>query len=282
MVLKIAVHSSGVVLADGKPVDLDRLDELLRTLKAANGSLWYYREQTADPAAAGMSVIKLAVKHKVGISISSKPDYSDYLDAKGVSHPRGVAAANAPRMPEVAVRGDIEQVFGAVPPTAAGEKGTRGLVVVAPDRRMLLMPALEASEKLNEMAAGMERLIPSAVKRNIAVIACTEIPAATANAFNVAEANRAIPFLGLLTGLTYLGHSVWIFEGHPSAMAAGCREADVLLVDSGMLPHLARGWEDTATGAMRNANILLHDRNTFKLRFLRRAGESRDRLEFPN
>ena len=147
---------------------------------------------------------------------------------------------------------------------------------------MLLMPALETSEKLTEMAAGMERLIPSAVKRNIAVIAYIDIAAATANAFNVAEANRAIPFLGLLTGLTYLGHSVWIFEGHPSALAAGCRDADVLLVDSGMLPHLAKGWENTASAAMRNANILLRDRGTGKLRFLRKAGESRDRLEFPH
>jgi hypothetical protein len=283
MVLKVAVLSSGVVLADGEPVDLGKLDEMLRAVKAANGSLWYYREQSADPAVAGMEVIKLAVGHKVAISISSKPDYSDYVDAKGVSHPRAEsAAAEAVRMPEVAVSGDIEQVFLGVRQTAAGGKGTRGLVVVAPDRRMLLMPALEVSEKLTELAAGMERLIPSSVKRNIAVIACTEIAAGAGDAFDVAAAGRAIPFLGLLTGLTYIGHSVWIFEGHPSALAAGCREADVLVVDSAMVPNLSRGWEDTASAAMRNANIVLHDRATHKLRFVRKAGESRDRLEFPH
>jgi hypothetical protein len=132
------------------------------------------------------------------------------------------------------------------------------------------------------MAAGMERLIPSAVKRNIAVIACTDIPAATQNAYDVTQANRTIPFLGLLTALTYLGHHVWIFEGHASALAAGCRDADVLFVDSGMLPHLAKGWEETACAAMRNGNILLHDRNSFKLRFIKKAGDSRDRLEFPH
>jgi hypothetical protein len=280
MVLKIAVFSSGVVLADGEPVDLDRLDEMLQSLKASGGAVWYYREPSPGAEAAGMNVIKLAVKHKLPISLSSKPDYSDQLDAKGASHPR--AASDSPHMPEIAMSDDIEQVFSGVRRTAAGVKGTRGLVLVAPDRRMLLMPALEPSEKLNEMAAGMERLIPSAVKRNIAVIACTEIPSATANAFNIAEANRAIPFLGLLTALTYLGHSVWIFEGHASALAAGCRDADVLLVDSGMLPYLVKGWEDTAGAAMRNANILIHDRNTLKLRFVRKAGDSRDRLEFPH
>jgi hypothetical protein len=277
MVLKIAVLASGALTADGQPVDLDRLDEMLQSLKASGGAVWYYSEAAATSEAAGLSVVKLVVKHKLQIRISSKPDYSDHLNAKGAPQP----SVDAPVMPEVAVRDDIEQVFAAVRRTAAGDKGTRGLVVVAPDRRMLLMPALEESEKLTEMSAGMERLIPSAVKRNIAVIAATGFPAATANAFNIAEANRAIPFLGLLTGLTYLGHSVWIFEGHPSALAAGCREADVLLVDSGMVPHLEKGWDETAAGAMRNANILLHDRNTFKLRFVRRAGESRDRLEFP-
>jgi hypothetical protein len=278
MVLKIAVLSSGAVLADGQPVELNQLDEMLQKLKAEGGTVWYYREQTANPEDVGMSVIRLVVKHKLSIRLSTKPDYSDEVDPKSASR----AQANAPRMPDVVQREDIEQVFATARRTAAGNKAGRGLVVVAPDRRMLLMPALEVTDKLNEMAAGMERLIPSAVKRKIAVIGYTDIPAATPGSFNVAEANRAIPFLGLLTGLTYIGHSVWIFEGHPSALAAGCREADVLFVDSGMLPHLVKGWEETASGAMRNANILVHDRSTLKLRFVRRAGESRDRLEFPH
>src|SRR5947209_5896879 len=110
MVLKIAVRSSGIILADGESVDLVRLDEMLQAVKAAGGAVWYYREQTANPEAAGMSVIKLVVKHKLGVSISSKPDYSDYLDAKGISHPRtepaDAPATNGPRMPEVAPRED--------------------------------------------------------------------------------------------------------------------------------------------------------------------------------
>src|SRR5207302_9477565 len=130
----------------------------------------------------------------------------------GLARPRTESAdapdTNGPRMPEVAPREDIEHVFANARRTAAGEKGARGLVVVGPDRRLLLMPALEVSEKLNEMAAGMERLIRSAVKRKVAVIACTEIPGAAPHSFNVADANRAIPFLGLLTGLTYIGHCV--------------------------------------------------------------------------
>src|SRR5204863_2592108 len=124
-------------------------------------------------------------------------------DLKGASQARAAAAAaNPARMPEVAMRDDIEQLFGGVRRTAAGDKGTRGLVVVAPDRKMLLMPALEASDKLTEMAAGMERLIPSAVKRNVAVIGCTELPSSTPNPLHVPEEKRAIPLPGSLTALT--------------------------------------------------------------------------------
>jgi hypothetical protein len=280
MILKIAVLSSGAVLADSTPVELDKLEEMLQAVKTANGSVWYYREPTAATEL-GMRVVQAVVKHKVAISISSKADYSDYVDSKGVSHPRVEKPIAAPGMPEVAVREDIEQIFRTARRMAAGEKDTRGLVLVAPDRRMLVMPALEASEKLNEMAVGMERLIPSTVKRNIAVIGYTAVAAGAQGGFNVAVANREIPFLGLLTGLTYIGHAVWIFEGHESALAAGCRDADVLIVDSGMLPHLGKGWDEAAAAVMRNSNILIHDRTSFKLRFARKAGDSRDRLEFP-
>src|ERR1044072_4668872 len=107
MVLKIAILSSGVVLADGQAIELDRLDEMLQKLKAEGGAVWYYREQSANPEAIGMRVIELAVKHKLPIRLSTKADYSDEVDPKTASR----ASANAPRMPDVVVREDIQQVF---------------------------------------------------------------------------------------------------------------------------------------------------------------------------
>ena len=68
------------------------------------------------------------------------------------------------------------------------------------------------------------------------------------------------PFLGLLLGLAYIGHSVWIFEGHPSALAAGCRNADVLIVDGDMVPHLQEDWTAVASSVMRHREIYVHDR----------------------
>ena len=84
----------------------------------------------------------------------------------------------------------------------------------------------------------------------------------------------------MLMGLTYIGHAVWVFEGHPSAFVAGCRHADVLIVDSSMLGGLEDGWEDRAAAVMRNANILVHDRSTFQLRILHKVGEQLGALGF--
>ena len=66
------------------------------------------------------------------------------------------------------------------------------------------------------------------------------------------------------------------------AMSAGCRDADVLIVDGEALPVLPRGWQDSADAAMRNPNILVFDRTRQKLGALRTAGEVGGRLEFPN
>jgi hypothetical protein len=268
MVLKLAVFSSGVVLADGASTTLDRLDQTLADHKATGGPVWYYREAAADPQATAMEVIRLIARHKLPVSMSSKADFSDYLDAKGISHPRDSAASP-----------DIDAVFAQVRRTAAGEQGTRGLVVVRPDNALLLLPALEESPSLTSLAAGMERMIPSQVKRNIAVIATTAF-ATDGNGIDLAGAGKAIPFLGLLMGLSYIGHHVWVFEAQKGTLAAGCREADVLVVDSAFMPRLSKGWEPEAARAMSNANILVHDRATSKLRVVRKMGERRDRLEF--
>lgn len=272
---------------DGEPIDMERLDQMLLAAKEANRVVWYYREAgSGDPPSQAMAAIQLIVKHKLRISMSSKPDFSDYVDAKGVSHPRTDSAKKpaapdgpAPQMPDVETGHDLAQVFAEARKLAASEQGRRGLVIVRPDRKSMVLPALAESPALKNLAQQMGRVVPPNPPRNIAVIACTGFAAGSAVP-GVMEAGQAIPFLGMLIGLSYIGHAVWIFEGHPSAIAQGCRDADVLLVDSGMLPLLQPGWQDSAIPVMRNANILVHDRSTFQLRIAHKVGKSADRLEF--
>ena len=102
-------------------------------------------------------------------------------------------------------------------------------------------------------------MMPSTVKRDIAVIAYTDLQAVETNI------GRAIPFMGLLLGFAHVGHAVWVFEGHPSALAAGCRDADLLFVDGGMVPYLADGWAAIAANVMRHKEIYIHNRATYQL-----------------
>ncbi len=176
-----------------------------------------------------------------------------------------------PRMPEVDVVEPevIDAVFNTARKAASHEAqlpgdGTpdRYLVVVTPGRMLMQVPCPPAGSMPLERVAPMAKMLPGAVPRKIAVIAFTSIKAVQQ------DISRAIPFMGLLMGFAYIGHAVWVFEGHPSALVAGCREADLLLVDGGMVPYLPEGWADTAASVMQHREIYVHDRAAFQLKRL--------------
>ena len=87
--IKIAVMQNGDIYADGRAVGLDRLPELLAEAKLRSKAAWFYREDLfGEPSAVAMEVLRLVLDHGLPISLSSKPDFSDYIDPGGVSHPR--------------------------------------------------------------------------------------------------------------------------------------------------------------------------------------------------
>lgn len=271
-------------------MQLEELQEALENARRNDDVVWYYREGAAQtPPQRALEVLNLVVQNELRVSLSSKPDFSDYVDAKGVSHLRGSSetspkpeyqtnGSDGLRMPEVASDGDIEEIFGVVRRMAAGEKRKSALVVLQPDRRYLVLPAMAETPALKYAALSLERLVPSRVKRNISVIAYTLF--STRGEPTIPDVGRSIPFLGMLMGLTYIGHPVWVFEGHPSALEAGCRDADVLIVDGAMVQLLEEHWQETASAVMRNSNILVHDRDTFQLRILHKVGEQLGGLGF--
>jgi hypothetical protein len=170
-----------------------------------------------------------------------------------------------PHMPEVDVVPNIEAVFAQarqeagtdakLPSGAAG----RRVIVVTPGRMLMVQPCPPPGSMPAAQVASIEKLVPPTVRRNIAAIASTELKAL------MADPAKAIPFLGLLLGFAYIGHTVWVFEGHASALAAGCRDADVLIVDGGMVPHLPSDWQTLAASTMRHREIYAHDRAGFAL-----------------
>jgi hypothetical protein len=181
--------------------------------------------------------MKLITGNLLPVRLSSKSDFSD------------------------AVVPDLEPIFAEI-----REKASQGqLAILRPDCRHLLFPALKKESAPLEAVAWFERLLPSSVKRNVAVIGDTAWTMAEKP--NAQSANQAIPFFGLLMGFATIGHAVWIFDATAAAMlSAGCRNADVLIVDSARLAALPPGWQDVVAQVMRNRQILVHDRATYRLR----------------
>ena len=88
-VVKLVALSSGEVRADDRVVDLATLDQLLGKLKQDDGAVWYYRQNAStEPPPQALEAIKLIVKYSLPVSMSTKPDFSDYVDASGNSQTR--------------------------------------------------------------------------------------------------------------------------------------------------------------------------------------------------
>jgi hypothetical protein len=237
-ILKISVLASGDVLLDGAPVFLPKLKEVLAQAEPGKSVVWYYRDNSADdPSASALEVMKLVTDYRLPIRLSTRPDFSDAVTG---------------------VREGVERAFASVRDKAAGGQ----LVLVRPDGRIVILPALDKAPP-NAVAA-VEKMLPSSVKRNVAAIADT---AWTMDALNLQSASRAVPFFGLLMGFSCIGHAVWIFDANTSSLLnAGCRDADVLIVDGPRGPSLPTAWKENAQQVMRGKQILLYDRDSQQFR----------------
>ena len=88
-VVRISVLRSGKVLLDGKESNLSAVRKALGRAQSEKAVVWYYRENgKGEPPPQAMEVIKLIIENNLPISMSSKPDFSDYIDDKGRSQPR--------------------------------------------------------------------------------------------------------------------------------------------------------------------------------------------------
>ncbi len=248
-VLKVSVLASGAVLLDGRPVSLEELQAEFDNLKPERPVVWYYREAAeGEPPAEAMQVMKMITENRLPISLSSKPDFSDYVDMKGRSHPRYATWGAA-----VAV----------VREKTAGGKY---LGIIRPDRSYLLVASPPKSSVAPQLIQTMEKMLPPRPPRNVAVIADTYFSWKPGGGIpSLEEMGREIPFFGILLGLACIGHSVCVFPGTGDSLEAGCKGADVLVVDERQIPALVADWKETAARALRGPNILIHEKAGFRL-----------------
>lgn len=160
--------------------------------------------------------------------------------------------------------GEGDPGAGDLPAEAAGElashRGGRSVAIVTPGRLTVTFPAPPPGSAGKSAEEAARKLMPPDPPLNITAVSYTHVKAL------LEDKSRAIPFLGFLLGFAAIGHTVVVFEGHPSAFESGVRGSDVLLVDSAMLPFLQDDWVDVAFKAMRpGAKIFVHEREHFSL-----------------
>ncbi len=87
-VVKVKVSQAGQIELNGTQVTLEQLRAALNSFKDEDGEVWYYREMSAEPPpAVAKEVISIIANARLPVRLSSKPDYSDYIDAEGKSVP---------------------------------------------------------------------------------------------------------------------------------------------------------------------------------------------------
>jgi len=88
-IARVSALANGKLLLNGRTVELPTMEQEFQRLKGSHGTVWYYRENPqSEPPPQAMDVIKLVIQYGLPLSMSSKPDFSDYVDANGRSQPR--------------------------------------------------------------------------------------------------------------------------------------------------------------------------------------------------
>jgi hypothetical protein len=264
-IVKVGVTASGKILLEGREVSLDELATALQAAKLDGATVQYTRENpTGEAPAEAMAVMKLITDNRLRIAFAPSQESSD----------------DAPRASNVVEFPGTESFFSKVRRKA---EGSHGVSVVRSELVHYIVPAPPQGTIGEQMIAGVKAVLNSEQPRNIAAIAPADALAGDpARPPALPEIARHVPFFGLLMGLAYLGHTVWIFEAVASLLADGCEDADVLIVDSNAIATLPSGWSENVSGVMRNANILVYDRNRRKIGAMCTAGEVPGRIEFPN
>lgn len=201
---------------------------------------------------------------------------SDHKHVKSIDGQPKPADIFQPYLQGVELFEDMDSVFLEARQFGAGEhsspdfpessRGQRAVAIVTPGRLVMRDPCPDPNTVPENELRPMLAMLPSKSPLNISVISHTRIEALHE------DMSKAIPFRGALRAWVYAGHNIMVFEGHPSAFDSGIRDADVLVMDSGMLPFVQFNWTEAAFRVMQpDGRILLHDRKTFGLSIITRA-----------
>jgi len=168
-----------------------------------------------------------------------------------------------PTMPTISPKRDIRRCFSDARRLSAGAHGVRWVVIIAADGKLVNVPVPspeEADRSLlrdtrTALAPGQEAV----TGLNITAINCTT--GVQGKTRSVRKMLELMPNLSYLIGAACLGNNVVAFEGHPGDFVVGCTDADLLILDDGMMPLLQPDWAITAVNTLRQPRVILFGRD---------------------
>jgi hypothetical protein len=104
----------------------------------------------------------------------------------------------------------------------------RYVVVMTPGRLLARVECPKPGSMDKKAVEPIEFMFSSKAPQNITVISFNDLASAP-QTVSPATLAQKIPFFGILVGMAYIGHSVVVFEGHPSALVGGLRDATMLI-----------------------------------------------------
>jgi hypothetical protein len=152
------------------------------------------------------------------------------------------------------------------------KEGEKFVSVISPGRIIILFPAFKPTTKNATVNNPGDYILPSKKNLRITAISYTYMEEFMNGSLSMEErlagVVKCIPFIGQLASFTgVLGHSVLVFEGHPSVFETGVKNSDMLFIDSGMLKFLQDDWAEVAFRCMNpHCKIFIHERQAYKLR----------------
>lgn len=83
-VIKVSVLSNNEVLVNGKPVSPSEFIEALSIAQDKQGGIWYFRQNPhKEPPPVAAKVFSLIRQTGLPVSMSTRSDFSDYIDRQG-------------------------------------------------------------------------------------------------------------------------------------------------------------------------------------------------------
>jgi hypothetical protein len=173
-------------------------------------------------------------------------------------------------MPEVDLDRDIQACFAEARKMSAGGvyvpggvPGERYVTVITPGRMIVPISCPAPKAGYEEKLATLRSIVPPEPKRAITVIAFNDLVMHMdlESGITIELVKSLIPFFSWLRVMAFDGHTVVVFEGHPSALKVGCQNSDVLIADQSMVDHLQEDWVFVASTVMRHPWILVVGRD---------------------